>query len=107
MTEQQPLKVNTSIGLQESGGPAGMDMERDIGSMIENGKAKPILFNLYRCCGLCDDAPCWDDACPWLLCHYPLYGGQKIFECAGICCGVIISGGQSAPDFPKEPTRGS
>lgn len=96
MTEQEPLRINTSIGIQESGGPGGMnEMRREtIGEKFQrigadtndDGTVKADCFNCWRCCAICDAVgignTVWDADGLCVLCLFACNIGEA-------CCEVL------------------
>ena len=52
--QAQPLKVNATIQMKETGGPSPQQMMRRIGTQREDGTEEARFINCWRCCSTCD-----------------------------------------------------
>ena len=99
MSENEPLRINASIGIQETGGPGGVaemnretigDRFRRIGSDTrEDGTVKADACNCYRCCSICDGVgiggTVWDADGLCILCLCFCNVGEMCFEVLAEC----------------------
>lgn len=96
MSESEPLRINASIAIKETGGPGGVaEMNREtigdrfnrIGSDLrEDGTVKPGAFNCWRCCSICDGvgigSTVWDADGLLILCFCVCNVGE-------MCCEIL------------------